>query len=152
MTPMNTPSPCTGSSLGLLFRQVRDAMWARMARELAEAGHDLSFSQYITIKKLADGSQGASELARAAELNPGAMTRLLDKLEARGLLVRNADPSDRRALVIELTEAGRRLWVDVNECGARVREQAMKDMDADEQAQLLALLVRVRDNLTAYGA
>lgn len=44
---MDTTRPCassSGSSLGLLFRQVRDAMWARMADELARAGHDLSFS------------------------------------------------------------------------------------------------------------
>ena len=100
---MNTPppsaGPCSGSTLGLLFRQLRDAMWARMERELAQAGHDLTFSQYIAINKLADGTTASvTDLARAADLNPGAMTRLLDKLEARGLLARVADPRDRRAL------------------------------------------------------
>ena len=50
----STTEACSGSALGLLFRQVRDAMWARMERELALAGHDLTFRQYITIKKLAD--------------------------------------------------------------------------------------------------
>ena len=64
---MNTPAArtetCTGSALGLLFRQVRDAMWARMALELADAGHDLTFSQYITIKRLALGTAGVTELA-----------------------------------------------------------------------------------------
>jgi DNA-binding MarR family transcriptional regulator len=98
---MHQPTPIpegSCSALGLLFRQLRDAMWARMERELAAAGHDLTFSQYIAIKKLAVGTASVTDLARAADLNPGAMTRLLDKLEARGLLVRVADPSDRRAL------------------------------------------------------
>ncbi len=50
MTTHATPAEaCSGSALGLLFRQVRDAMWARMARELAAAGHDLTVSQFITI-------------------------------------------------------------------------------------------------------
>jgi len=51
---MNTSNdPCSGATLGLLFRQLRDAMWARMKLELANLGHDLTFSQYITLKKLA---------------------------------------------------------------------------------------------------
>src|SRR3546814_9322547 len=66
---VNTPAfPDSGASLGLLFRQLRDAMWARMKLELATAGHDLTFSQYITLKKLALGSTGVTDLARAAEL------------------------------------------------------------------------------------
>src|SRR3546814_11032949 len=77
---MNAPTfPCSGASLGLLFRQLRDAMWARMKLELANLGHDLTFSQYVTLKKLATGTAGVTDLARAAEVNPGAMTRLLDR-------------------------------------------------------------------------
>ena len=88
------------------------------------------------------------DLARAAEVNPGAMTRLLDKLEARGLIVRVADPSDRRALDIRLTEAGTIIWQDINQCGMRVRELAMQGMTDAERQQLSELLVRVRDNLS----
>ena len=143
-----TTEACSGSALGLLFRQVRDAMWARMERELAAAGHDLTFSQYITIKKLADGTNASvTDLARAADLNPGAMTRLLDKLEARGLLARVADPHDRRALHIHLTDAGRRLWSDVDQCGRRVRERALHGMDDATRTRLTQLLEQVRDNL-----
>jgi DNA-binding MarR family transcriptional regulator len=146
-TPIG-PLPCTGSQLGLLFRQVRDAMWARMAEELDALGHDLTFSQYITLKKLADGNASVTDLARAAEVNPGAMTRLLDKLEARGLIQRVADPSDRRALDIRLTAAGTTIWQDINQCGMRVREHAMQGLDDAERDQLMTLLGRVRDNLS----
>ncbi len=140
--------PCTASALGILLRQTRDAMWARMAVELDKLGHDLTFSQYITLKKLAAGNASVTDLARAAEVNPGAMTRLLDKLEARGLIERFAVPSDRRALDIRLTEAGTIIWQDINQCGMRVREFAMQGMDDAERQQLTDLLVRVRDNLT----
>lgn len=145
---MNPRTPDTASSLGILLRQVRDALWARMALELSQRGHDLTFSQYITLKKLAGGTCGVTDLARAADLNPGAMTRLLDRLVEKGLVVRNADASDRRALNIEFTDAGQAIWNDVHECGQRVLEIAMEGMTAAERDQLQRLLVQVRDNLS----
>ena len=151
MTNPSLPA-CSGSTLGLLFRQVRDAMWARMEHELAAAGHELTFSQYITLKMLAGGSAGVTDLARHAELNPGAMTRLLDKLEAKGFVTRVADPVDRRALQIHLTPAGLSMWQDVNECGQRVRERAMSGMSDAEREQLTRLLEQVRDNLSLTGS
>lgn len=151
---MDTTRPCasaSGSSLGLLFRQVRDAMWARMADELAQAGHELSFSQYITLKKLAMGTTSATELARAAELNPGAMTRLIDKLVERGLVERHADPEDRRVVRIRISDAGQSIWRDIDQCGNRVRERAMAGMDDDQRVAFIRTLEQVRDNLSFPG-
>lgn len=152
MGTSSSPIACNGSTLGLLFRQARDAMWAQMERELAAAGHALNFSQFITIKTLAAGTAGVSELARAADLHPGAMTRLLDKLEGMGVLERVADPSDRRALLVHLTPAGVAIWKDINECAARVRVRAVANMSETEQAELMRLLIQVRDNLTNVGS
>lgn len=151
---MDITRPCasaSGSSLGLLFRQVRDAMWARMADELAQAGHELSFSQYITLKKLAMGTTSATELARAAELNPGAMTRLIDKLVERGLVERHADPEDRRVVRIRISDAGQSIWRDIDQCGNRVRERAMAGMDDDQRVAFIRTLEQVRDNLSFPG-
>ncbi|MGO1071582.1 MarR family winged helix-turn-helix transcriptional regulator [Lysobacter sp. CA199] len=152
MTTPNPAQPCSTSNLGLLFRQVRDAMWAQMERELAQAGHDLTFSQFITLKELAVGTAGVTELARAAQLNPGAMTRLLDKLESRGFVMRVADPDDRRALNIHLTEAGTAIWEDIDQCGKRVRERAMAGLSDSDREQLYRLLEQVRDNLSLSGS
>lgn len=138
----------SGPQLGLLFRQLRDAMWARMAVELAAAGHDLTFSQYITLKRLSEGDASASELARTAGLNPGAITRLLDRLEEKHLTTRIADPNDRRALRVALTDTGMRMWGDIHQCGLRVRERALEQIGAEEQAILFQLLGRIRENLT----
>jgi DNA-binding MarR family transcriptional regulator len=132
-----------------MFRQVRDAMWAYMERELRAGGHDLTFSQYITLKTLATGRAGVTELARAAQLHPGAMTRVLDKLEAQGLVARVTDPQDRRALHVDLTDEGRRLWAVVGDYGRRVHARAMQGFDDVEQARLMDMLARVRDNLSS---
>jgi DNA-binding MarR family transcriptional regulator len=141
--------PCTGSSLGLLFRQLRDGMWAQMERELVRAGHELTFSQFVTLKTLARGIASVTDLARAAELNPGAMTRLLDRLEAKGLVARVADPGDRRALHIHLTDAGLAIWREIDQCGQRVHDRAFGAMPLAERATLMRLLERVRDNLSS---
>lgn len=147
-----SPATTSVTTLGLLFRQLRDAMWARMERELQAAGHELTFSQFIVLRHLAAGPAGITDLARAAELNPGAMTRLVDRLQARQLVERSADPSDRRAIQVTLTVAGAALCKDVDHCGERVRMQALDGLDAGERAQLLTLLDRVRDNLTPPGS
>jgi len=149
---MQPAGPHTASSLGILFRQVRDAMWARMADELERQGHSLTFSQYIALKRLAHGVAGASELARAADLNPGAMTRLLDRLEEKGLVRRRPVAGDRRAIEVELTAEGERIWSEVNRCGARVRALAMQGLSAEERAELTRLLEQVRDNLSPSGS
>jgi DNA-binding MarR family transcriptional regulator len=76
------------------------------------------------------------------------MTRLLDRLEAKGLLTRVADPEDRRGINIHLTPAGLLIWQDINQCGMRVRERAMQGMSEADRDQLTHLLTRVRDNLS----
>jgi len=146
-TPTLDPRAC-GSSLGLLFRQVRDALRAAMERELAAYGHDLTLSQYITLKKLHYGTASASELAQAAELNPGAMTRLLDRLESAGLLQREAHPSDRRALRIVLTARGEAIWPDLEACADRVRERALAELDEGQRIELVRMLEHVHANLS----
>lgn len=148
---MPSPSPdlsACGSSLGLLFRQVRDALRDAMERELAANGHDLTLSQYITLKKLHYGTASASELAQAAELNPGAMTRLLDRLEAMGLVQREAHPSDRRALRIVLTARGKAIWPELETCADRVRERALAELDENQRTELVRMLELVHANLS----
>lgn len=63
-----------------------------------------------------------SQLAKKEGLSSGAMTNRLDRLEQAGLVRRLPDPSDRRALYVELTDKGRRLWVDA--LGAQASKEA----------------------------
>jgi hypothetical protein len=55
--------------------RIRAAFWTQMEAELRAAGHELNFSQYITLKHLADGSASVTDLAGRRPVNPGAMTR-----------------------------------------------------------------------------
>ncbi len=83
------------------------------------------------------GPMPAARLAREERLQPQSLTRLLAAMQADGLIARDADPADRRALVIRLTREGRavvtrdiaarRAWLD------RAMEMALT---AEERAQL----------------
>jgi DNA-binding MarR family transcriptional regulator len=58
------------------------------------------------------GSQRLTDLARAEQVKPPTMTKVVTGLEAAGLARRTADPTDARAVRVEATARGRRLLVD----------------------------------------
>jgi DNA-binding MarR family transcriptional regulator len=82
-----------------------------LKRELAAAGVPQVKPAYLGVLMslwIEDGL-AAAELGRRAGLEPSTMTGLLDRMERDGILSRCADPRDRRAQRIVLTEAGKRL-------------------------------------------
>ena len=113
--------------------------------ELASQNLDLSFTQFLILKKAhLLGAVSATELARAVELNGGAMTRQLDQLERKGLLRRTPHQQDRRALRIELTDTGNAVWQNTaSVCSQRVMNAAQGSLTSAEQAQLHDYLERV---------
>ncbi len=146
-TPRNSPSDCTSDapSLGMLLTMVRSEIVRALEAELASQNLDLSFTQFLILKKAhLLGAVSATELARAVELNGGAMTRQLDQLERKGLLRRTPHQQDRRALRIELTDTGNAVWQNTaSVCSQRVMNAAQGSLTSAEQAQLHDYLERV---------
>jgi MarR family transcriptional regulator, organic hydroperoxide resistance regulator len=71
----------------------------------ALAGHDVSIAQWsVLITLYRAEATTPKEVARLIGVDAGALTRLLDRLEAKGLLRRVPAPGDRRSLNLELTE------------------------------------------------
>lgn len=132
-------------SLGMLLTTVRSEIVRAIEAELASQGLDLSFTQFLILKKAQLlGPVSATELARAVEIDGGAMTRQLDHLERKGYLRRTPDTQDRRALRITLTDAGNKVWQDTaSDCSQRVMNAAQRSLDKTEQAQLHNYLHRV---------
>jgi DNA-binding MarR family transcriptional regulator len=83
------------------------------------------------------------QLAANLGLSSGAMTNRLDRLESAGLLRRLPDPSDRRALKVELTEAGWQAWQDSVGVQARKEFLVASALDPREKETLNALLRRL---------
>ncbi len=101
------------SSLSVVVRVIYLAKVFRQSTEQALAGLDLKLWEYDVLSALR--RQGppfqlpATGLARASLLTSGAMTNRIDRLEARGLVVRATDPADRRGVNVRLTSRGREL-------------------------------------------
>lgn len=141
---MNAAVATPRESLGILLAAVRAELVRAMEAEIAAKGLELRFTQFLILKRLARlGPMSASELARAVELDAGAMTRQLDQLEQRGLLRRRPHEQDRRALRIELTASGDALWQQLTGCNERVLDAAQATLSEAEREHLHDYLERV---------
>ena len=89
------------------------------------------------------GPQPVNMLGRNLLLTSGSMTAAVDRLEGRGFVVRRDDPADRRARVVYLTPAGRRLIEKAFARHAADMERAASVLTAPERAALVGLLKKL---------
>ncbi len=75
------------------------------------------------------------------------VTRILDRLQEKGLIERAPDPQDRRAYRVRLTAPGRAIQEPVVDIASALRRQAYRGLSPSEQARLVDLLQRVCGNL-----
>ena len=86
---------------------LRTAFGELMGAERRLRGRDPRHAQIRTLVLIAkDEEVTAGSLAKRAELSPGAMTALLDQLEQDGVIIRRRSETDRRQVIVSLTEAG----------------------------------------------
>ena len=83
------------------------------------------------------------------EVEPITLTRIVDRMEAAGWIERRADPGDRRARILHLTEKARDKVERVEGIVDRLVGDMLSGFSAREQQQLADLLARVGDNLAA---
>jgi DNA-binding MarR family transcriptional regulator len=105
--------------------------------EAVGAKADLGTAERLCLGLLQSGPQSAGAIAIATGLTPAAVTSLIDRLEARGLLTRTRSLEDRRKVVIEQTEATRRFAERYY--GAIARE-GQKLLDGFSDAELATVL------------
>ncbi|WP_211262221.1 MarR family winged helix-turn-helix transcriptional regulator [Nitriliruptor alkaliphilus] len=87
-----------------------------------------------------DGPQSLSLLSRWVSISNGGTTKLVDRLEARGLVARIRDLSDRRVVHVEPTAEGTELVQRVFPEHLRNIEALMDSLDGDQTGQLFDLL------------
>jgi MarR family transcriptional regulator for hemolysin len=92
-----------------------------------------------------------TELADQCEVERATMGRLLDKLEEKGWVRREADAQDRRIRRVYLTGEVLDLMVNLRGIGAGVRESAMAGIDREEQDRFVDTLLKIKGNMLALG-
>jgi DNA-binding MarR family transcriptional regulator len=80
------------------------------------------------------------ELARLLHVDTGLMTRMLDKLETKGLLVRTRSVEDRRVVHLALTPKGRQIAREIPELAPEVLNVRLKDFTKAEFTEFRRLL------------
>jgi DNA-binding MarR family transcriptional regulator len=138
-------------SIGSLLTRVKVAMLAALDEELAAdrrlAPLELSAAQWAVIASLAgEERKSASDLCKGISYDAGAMTRMLDRLEGKGLIRRSRSPDDRRLVHLELTEEGRAAYPRMRELSLAVANRFLRGFTKAEARQLESLLGRMLEN------
>ncbi|MFT4063290.1 MarR family winged helix-turn-helix transcriptional regulator [Paraburkholderia sp.] len=139
------------TSLGYYLTKARNVLVERTDRAVKPLG--LTAQQIGVILMLS--SRRAStpfELSRAMAYDSGSMTRLLDRLEKKGFIVRSRSSDDRRMVKLELTRQGHDAARQLPGLGAAVLNEQLRGFTADEHATLIHLLGRFIANGLEGGA
>ncbi|MGI4858907.1 MAG: MarR family winged helix-turn-helix transcriptional regulator [Janthinobacterium lividum] len=108
---------------------------------------DLTAAQWGVVVSLAEGiASTPAELSRMLDYDPGAMTRLIDRLEKKEVVRRTRSTDDRRSVSLELTDRGRLLYPEILPVIVGVYNELLAGFTKDDADQLEGLLTRMLDN------
>ena len=136
------------NSVPPLISRVRTAMLAQLEERLAPL--ELNAGDYLVLVMLAnDVADTASQVCSVIAHDPGAMTRKIDALEKRGFVRRVRSAEDRRAIKLELTPEGKKLYPKAVAIAVGLANEALDGFSKAELKQLEGLLKRMLENALA---
>ncbi|WP_244816373.1 MarR family winged helix-turn-helix transcriptional regulator [Caballeronia sp. Lep1P3] len=116
---------------------------------LAKSSLDLTRAQCRVLAYLSHyGEVNQARLAGLLEVAPISAGRLLDRMEESGWIKRHDDPDDRRARQVRMTAKAEKALDRARRVGDKVTAEALVGLSKQESEQLIALLQRVRGNLS----
>src|SRR4051812_18326945 len=135
-------------TLGFLVHDVARLLRKRLEQRARAAGIGLTRAQWQTLTYLAR-SEGTNQaaLAQMLDIEPITLVRLIDRLEAIGLVERRPDPRDRRQNNLFLTEKAWPELARIKALGSDVHEEVLLGIGPAEREQLTAILDQVKIKL-----
>jgi len=131
--------------IGRLLSRVKMGLQEALDRELAP--FDITSAQYVILVNLAHGeADSASELCKGVSYDPGAMTRMLDRLERKGLIRRVRCGDDRRKVILQLTDEGKAVYPKLVAVHVKVLNHFLRNFSKTQVGQLETLLRRMLAN------
>src|SRR5579862_2618617 len=125
---------------------------ARMFRtrfdQMARSTYAMTRAQWIILARL-DRQPGMSqnEMATICEVEPITVARLVDRLEARGMVERRADPTDRRVKRLYLLPAAKPIIEIISKAREDMNARLLADLDQKTYDGLVDALLRIKENL-----
>ena len=127
-------------ALTAVARQLRD----RSAETLAP--WDITPAHLRALRTLArHETMRLSELSDRLQIAPRTATEVVDALQARGLVRRRADPADRRAVLVEVTERGADMLAEIRAARGTEAGRIFGRLGPDDRAELARILGQLRD-------
>lgn len=140
--------PVDPDSFGFLITDLSRMIRAEMDRRVAEAGPGITAGEARTLSHAARaGSVRQNVLAERMNVEAMTLSDYVDRLEARGLVTRRTDPSDRRAKLVELTPAADEVLAAIQPIAAGVRADVARSISREHWGLLMELLKTARANL-----
>jgi MarR family transcriptional regulator, multiple antibiotic resistance protein MarR len=131
--------------IGHLIGRARSALLTGLDAELEPFG--LTGAQFAVVKNVADGvADTAADLCRTMHYDTGSMTRMLDRLEEKGVLRRERCTEDRRVVYLLLTETGNELLPQLRSAAVRVISRHLSGFSLAEVEALKQYLERMITN------
>lgn len=128
--------------LGFWLRIAASHLNQDCARRLQHGG--LTPPEWVALRLIGDaGAMAPSWLAEAMATTRGGASKLVSRLEARGLVQRTAAPVDRRGQVLRLTAQGLALSIRMTETADEVEGAFFAPLSPDEATLLRSLLARI---------
>jgi MarR family transcriptional regulator for hemolysin len=139
--------------LGFLLADVQRLLRRRFERAAEAEGLGLSASEARTLAYITVYSgRRQTALADVMNVDPMTLVGYLDALEAKGLVERCPDPSDRRAKLVRPSSTAAAMIERVRTVGRTARETAMRGLSDDDVAALRRMLRQMIDNLSETDA
>ena len=135
-------------SMGMLINSAHRAMTKRFVQNAMRSGLDISLDQWMVlgpIWQLESASQ--KELGEITLKDKTSITRLVDILEKKNLVVRVEDQIDHRIKRVILTNAGKQLFFDVLPIMEKTREEVRKDISDQDIETFKKVLSSIIVNL-----
>jgi MarR family transcriptional regulator for hemolysin len=135
-------------NFGFLLKEVSRRYVLRF--EVRAREFSLTLSQCKTLIRL-ENNEGVSQarLAEIAEVDPMTMVRILDRMEADGLLERRLDPADRRARCLYLTPKAKPLLEQIWRLSEATRAETFAGIDRPGREALMSMMEQMHHNLLA---
>jgi DNA-binding MarR family transcriptional regulator len=140
--PESRALPDLEAHLGYWLRHVSNHVSGAFTRALQ--ARQVSVAEWVTLRRLHDQRNiTPGELAHLLGVTRGGMSKVLDKLEGKGWVMRSAKPEDNRVQLLSLTSQGRRILPDLTEI-ADSNDRAFFDcLNTVEQTTLRTLLQKL---------
>src|SRR5690606_27705635 len=135
-------------SFGFLLADLARLNRAEFDRRIAGSGLGITAAEARTLFHVAHaGSERQNMIAERMGVEAMTVSGLIDRLEARGLVMREPDPTDRRAKLVRISDAAKAVLTATRDLSNGVRDEVMRGIEPAEWQQMLATMKRAHANL-----